>query len=61
MGAKQCLHSFKDRLTKASHLMCKPPKGSNIMASLTQDNLGAHKDNPIRDNLRPLVVHLLLI
>ena len=61
MGAKQCLHSFRDHLTKASHLMCKPPRGSNIMASLTQDNLGAYKDNPIRDNLWPLAVHLLPI
>ena len=61
MGAKQRLHSCRDHLTKASHLIRKPPKGSNIMASLTQDNLEAYKDNPIRDNLRLLVVLLLLI
>ena len=61
MEAKQSLHSFSDRLTKASRLTRKPPKGSNITASLTQGNLGTHKDNPIRDNVRPLVVHLLLI
>ena len=41
--------------------MCKPPKGNHFMASLTQDNLGAHKDNPTRDNLRPLVVHIFPI
>lgn len=48
-------------LTRASHLMCKTPKGNNIMTSLTQANLVAHKDNPFRDNLWPLVVHISLI
>jgi len=41
--------------------MCKPPKGNHFMASLTQDNLGAHKDNPTRDNLRPWAVHFFPI
>lgn len=45
MVAKRRLRIFKHHLVKTSHL-----------ASLTQDNLGAHKDNPLRDNLRPQVV-----
>ena len=61
MEAKQYLDSFKDHLIKASHLIYKPPKGRNIMASLTQDNLGAYKDNPIKDNLWPLAVRPLPI
>ena len=47
MVAKQHLHTFKGHLFKTSHL-----------DSLTQGNLGANKDNPFRDNLRPLVVPL---
>lgn len=50
MVAKRRLRIFKHHLVKTSHL-----------ASLTQDDLGANKDNPLRDNLRPQVVHPSLI
>ena len=35
--------------------------GSSMLAKITQINREAHKDNPIRDNLWPLVVRLLHI
>jgi len=47
MVAKQRLHIFKGHPGKTIHL-----------DSLTQSNLGANKDNPFKDNLRPLVVRL---
>lgn len=59
--AKYRLHIFKDHLIKANPLTCKPLKGNSITGSLIHGNLEAHKDNPFRDNLRPLVVHLLPI
>jgi len=50
MVAKQRLRLFQDHLVRTSHL-----------ASLTQGNLGANKDNPFRDNLWPQVVRISLI
>jgi len=47
MVAKQRLRLFKGHPVKTSHL-----------DSLTQGNLVANKDNPFRDNLRPLVVRI---
>ena len=47
MVVRQHLHLFRVHRVITSH-----------PDSLTQGNLGAHKDNPFRDNLPPLVVHL---
>lgn len=58
MVAKKCLRIFKGHLVKTNRLMCKPLMDNRITDSLTQGNLGANKDNPFRDNLRPLVVYL---
>lgn len=59
--AKYHLHIFMDHLIKANHLTCKPLMGSSIMGSLIQGNLEVHKENPFRDNLWPLMIHLLSI
>ena len=52
---------IKDHHTKVSHPTRNLIMGSNIMAKPIQDNLEAHKDNPPRDNLRPIVVRPLHI
>ena len=61
MVAKYPLKSFKDHPIKVSRLTGSPLMDSSIMDNLIQGNLEAHKDNPSRDNLRSVVVHLLPI
>ena len=57
---------IKDNLTKdhriqVSRLTRSLLMGNSIMGNPIQGNLEAHKDNPSRDNLRPMVVRLSLI
>lgn len=52
---------LKDHHTKVIHPTCSLIMGSSIMAKPIQGNLDTHKDNPTRDNLRPLVVRLIHI
>jgi len=61
MEAKYPLSIFRDHPIKVSRLTRNPLMDSRITDNLIQGNLEAHKDNPSRDNLRPLMVHLLPI
>ena len=52
---------LKNHHTKVSHPTHNLIMGNSIMAKPIQGNLEAHKENPPRDNLRPMVVRLLPI